>query len=322
MLRNRARIFIFTLLILLLGSSAFAAGDAPIGDFVKAADYIVYGELSVTAVTNDGAINGTLTVIKVLEGKLDKKVIPVSIDVFDPRNTFKLKSDLTNLNVSVAEDFRSGTVSMKKVVAMIKGDGEDRIFLRFIPLFRPDRLELYVESYQEIVRLTKITDKKKLLKAIKYDLGEDFSFSLYNHCFDELFKLDISFGELFSTAQEFLIAKEEKKNYSWFKILQKSGKNLQKNYDDINKKDRDSYMSYLLETFADEPANSEYRNRLFLETLTELKRLLKKDPTWRKKFHDTLKDKELLVKGLDASHYRNQKIAKLRDKLLRTLNKQ
>lgn len=326
MIYNRKRLFglvIFTVTMLFASAFASAQESEAIGEFVRASDNIIYGEFYIDSISEDRVIKGKIKIIDELKGKIGKKEIDATVSIFSPQNSYKLKSDLTNLGISASEDIEASGASVKSVVAMLKKtDTGENAILRLIPLFRADKLELYLSSYREVVALTKITDKDKLYKEIKYDLGDDFSYTLYNHCIEELFNLDISFMELFSAIKIFLTQKEERKNYSWFNALTRVGMELNKQYDNVDKVTRDDFFGYLFDKISAEPIENERNNKFFLDLLKELKRLIRKDDAWKAKYLKMLEGKSYHVEGLDADHFRNENLKELQDEAIRALSRE
>jgi hypothetical protein len=291
------------------------------GEYVRKSGHIIYGDFYISEITKDSKIIGKVNVIEELKGKFGKKEFDVRLDLQTPVNYQKLISDLRDLKVSASEDIEAAGSSKKRVIIMFNKIDGGYDFLRFKAFFRPDKLEIYYHSFKEIVSMTNISDKEKLLKTIKYNLGEEFSFSLYNHCFDELFKLDISFAELFSTIKEFLLLKGKKKIHSWFKVFKRTGKVLEKGYDEVDENTKDDFFSYLHESYINEPEDNEYTNKRFLELFYDLRRLILKNPKWQKKFHDAVNKRDVTVEGLSEDHFRNVELKELKGKLLRSLSK-
>ena len=323
MFKNNIITAIFTLCLILLQShnaSSAVIKEEKIGEYVRQSEFIAYADLIISAI-DDKTIKGTINVIEMLKGDLGEKSIAVSIDRSNPNNYKKLKSDLTNLNISASEDIEVTGSSKKKVIIMMNRDGDSYDFLRIVTLFRPDKLEIYLYSYKEIVSMTTITDKEKLLKTIRYNLGEEFSYSLYNHCIDELFKMDIDVASLFSIVKEFLVNKGEKKNHAWFRILKDTGKRFEKSYDKTDEKTRDAFFGYLFESYNGEPLESEYTNKRFFQLLYELRRLILKNPKWQQKFVSAINDRKIVIENLESDHFRNQELDNLHEKVLRSLSK-
>jgi hypothetical protein len=296
--------------------------EETIGGYVRASEFIIYGDLFISAISDKKIITGKLKIVEMLKGEIGRDEIDVNIDMLSPANYLKLRADLTNLNISASEDIEMAGSSLKKVIVMLNKAGKDGYdFLRIITLFRPDKLETYVYSYKEIVSMTKITDEKKLIETIRYNLQEEFSYSLYNHCFDELFKLKMDFSELFPIVKGFLIYKGERKNHSWFTLFKRAGKRLEKDYGGIKDNAKDDFFDYLLNSYDKEPKASEYTNKRFLELLYDLRRLIIKSEKWKEKFYETLKNKKIIVRGLGEEHFRNKELEQLREKVMRSLSK-
>jgi len=323
-MQNKIKIFCLVVVLFIAtvtGVSASTITNNTIGEYVRAADYIIYSDLMISDISADGIITAKLKVNEMLKGDLGKKETAITINTNDPNNYKKLKSDLNNLKVSAKEDIAASGSSTKQVIMMMRSEGDGYDFLRTIPIFRPDKLEIYLDSYREIVSMTKIADEKELLKTIKYNLGEEFTYSLYGHCTDELFKLDITFSELLSTVKQFLDFKGERKVYSWFMLLNKTGNRLKKSHDSVDEKVRDEFFSYMYESYVSVDEQNESVNKRFFDLFYDLRRLIIKNKKWQKKFHEALKSRDDDIDGLEPDHYRNQELKQKREKVMRSLSK-